>query len=78
MNHSYCAFENTELAINQLISMLSVAIEKGVPLDMSEYESRACQRMRDSLVTLSDAMDDYDSAFADEDEFEEIDSGWKD
>lgn len=69
-NMSYCAFENTELAVNQLIRMLSDAIENGEPLDMSTYELRAYNRMKDSLAVLIDLMEQHDSEIFEEAELE--------
>lgn len=59
-NMSYCAFENTELAVNQLIGMLSDAIDEGTPLILSDYELRAFNRMKDSLAVLIDLMEQHD------------------
>jgi len=59
-NMSYCAFENTESAINQLIGMLSSAVDDDNPLDMSTYERRAYNLLRDAMEVLADLMEAYD------------------
>ena len=66
-NMSYCAFENTESAINQLIGMVSSAVDENYPLDLSPDEHRAYDRLRDAMEVLTDLMEAYDEMEASED-----------
>lgn len=65
-NMSYCAFENTESAVNQLIGMLSSAVDENYPLNLSTYEHRAYDRLRDAMEVLADLMEAYDEMEASE------------
>ena len=65
-NMSYCAFENTESAINQLIGMVSSAVDENYPLNLSPDEHRAYDRLRDAMEVLADLMEAYDEMEASE------------
>lgn len=59
-NMSYCAFENTELAVNQLIRMVSTAVDEDYLLFLSTDERRAYNRLRDAMEVLADLMEAHD------------------
>lgn len=61
-NMSYCAFENTKSAIEQLIDIVSVAVDEGSTLVFSDYEHRAYNRLRGAMSVLAELMDCYDEA----------------
>lgn len=63
-NMSYCAFENTASAIDQLLDMLGDAIDEGEPMSMSTYEQMAYNRMRKLTKRLNELMDQYDDVVA--------------
>lgn len=66
-NMEYCAFENTTLAMEQLISMLQSAGEESMTdyvNSMSRHEVRAfremyetCQRLMEAVVAANDQLD---------------------
>jgi len=80
-NMSYCAFENTTLAMEQLIDMMQAARDEGVSefvLGMSRHEAEAfrnmyemCERLQHELVATQEQIDDEARAEADEEEFED-------
>lgn len=66
-NMSYCAFENTTLAMQQLIDMMQAAQDEGVSefiLDMSRDEAEAfrnmyemCQRLQHEITVTQELVD---------------------
>lgn len=72
-NMSYCAFENTESAINQLIEMVSTAVDEDCPLDMSMHERRAYNRLRDAMGVLADLMEAHNEMEASEEHLDDED-----
>jgi hypothetical protein len=57
---SYCAFENTELEITQLIGMVSDAIDNDEGLNLNDYEKPAYRRLRRKMAELIKLMNTYD------------------
>lgn len=68
-NMSYCAFENTSRAIDQLIGMLVEATEECEKLDLMDFELKAYNEMRDKLADLAQVMDEYEDML---DEYEAL------
>lgn len=61
-NMSYCAFENTSHAIDQLIGMLSDAIDEHERLDINRYEQHYFRSMKmraQRLVTMMEQYEDH-------------------
>jgi len=60
-NMSYCAFENTQLALEQLHHMVSEAIDDNEPLPLtSRDEEHAFENIRDTMRELIRALEEYD------------------
>ena len=67
-NMSYCAFENTTLAMEQLIDMMEAARDEGVAKfinGMSRYEADAfrnmyemCERLQHAIVATQERIDE--------------------
>lgn len=59
-NMSYCQFENTTRAIDQLILNMQEAIEKGKCTefveDMNQYERQAFEQMESKLQELQEML----------------------
>ena len=80
-NMSYCAFENTTLAMEQLIEMMQAAREEGATdfmNSMSRYEVEAfrnmyemCERLQHELVATQEQFDDEARAEFDAEEVDE-------
>lgn len=68
-NMSYCAFENTGRAIDQLIAMLLEATDECEKLDFSHDEQRAYNELRDKMADLVQVMDEYEDMLQ---EYEEL------
>jgi hypothetical protein len=66
-NMSYCAFENTSKAMDQLEDMLGNAIDENEPLDINQYERRYFYRMKEQAQKLAAMMEQYEEHFADYD-----------
>lgn len=63
-NMSYCAFENTNLALDQVSYMVSEAIEENEPLDFSSnQEAYAFRTIRSRLQDLLEFLQEYDETF---------------
>jgi len=63
-NMSYCAFENTNMALDQLSYMVSEAIEENEPLDFSSnQEAYAFRTIRSRLQDLLEFLQEYDEMF---------------
>jgi hypothetical protein len=63
-NMSYCAFENTNLALDQLIDMVGEAIDENEPLEFSSnQEAYAFRTICGRLQDLLDLLEDYDGTF---------------
>lgn len=60
-NMSYCQFENTTRAIDQLITNMQEAIEKGKCTefveDMNQYEREAFETMVTKITELQEMME---------------------
>lgn len=60
-NMSYCAFENTQLALEQLHHMVSEAIDDNEPLPLtSRDEEYAFENIRETMRELIRALEGYD------------------
>lgn len=80
-NMSYCAFENTTLAMEQLIDMLQAASEENMTdfvSSMSRHEFQSfrnmyetCERLMEAIVSANDQMDNEARAEFDAEECEE-------
>ena len=80
-NMSYCAFENTTLAMEQLIDMMEAARDEGVAEfinGMSRYEAEAfrnmyemCERLQHAIVATQEQVDEEAQAEDEEEEFED-------
>jgi hypothetical protein len=63
-NMSYCAFENTNLALDQLTYMVAEAIDDNEKLDFSSRdEEYAFRQIRYNMRDLLDLLKEYDQAF---------------
>lgn len=62
---SYCAFENTSLHIDQVANMLDEALQESVPLDFSDYEKRAYERMYEQCRKLMSLLEDHQALVED-------------
>lgn len=62
---SYCAFENTSLHIDQVANMLDEALQENVPLDFSDYEKRAYERMYEQCRKLMSLLEDHQALVED-------------
>jgi len=62
---SYCAFENTSLHIDQVANMLDEALQENVPLDFSNYEKRAYERMCEQCRKLMSLLEDHQALVED-------------
>ena len=62
---SYCAFENTSLHIDQVANMLDEALQESVPLDFSNYEKRAYERMYEQCRKLMSLLEDHQALVED-------------
>jgi hypothetical protein len=61
---SYCAFENTNLALDQLTDMIGEALDENEPLEMSSpYEASAFRSIRGRMQDLLDLLKEYDASF---------------
>ena len=68
-NMSYCAFENTARAMDQLCGMLESALEDGEPLNLNQYEMPHYRAMFDKCQALMDLIEQHEELrFTDEDE----------
>jgi hypothetical protein len=59
-NMSYCMFENTSNAMDQIASALEDAIENNKLLELNQYEERPFTSMHDKCVSLMRLLEDYD------------------
>lgn len=59
-NMSYCAFENTSRAMNQLCGMLEDAIDNGEPLDLNQYELPHYRAMFDKCQALMALLEEHE------------------
>ena len=62
---SYCAFENTSLHIDQVANMLDEALYENEPLDFSDYEKRAYERMYEQCRKLMSLLEDHQALVED-------------
>lgn len=63
-NMSYCAFENTNLALEQLTYMVAETIDDNEKLDFSSRdEEYAFRKIRYNMRELLDLLKEYDQAF---------------
>jgi hypothetical protein len=61
---SYCAFENTNLALEQLTYMVAETIDDNEKLDFSSRdEEYAFRKIRYNMRELLDLLKEYDQAF---------------
>jgi hypothetical protein len=61
---SYCAFENTGLALDQLIDMVGEALDEGEALDFSSREEEyAFRSIRHRMRDLLEMLGEYDEMF---------------
>jgi hypothetical protein len=60
-NMSYCAFENTSRAMDQLAYMLEEAIREGEPLNLNQYEERAYYELYDKCQSLMDLLEQHEN-----------------
>ena len=60
-NMSYCAFENTLQAVDQLCGMLEEALENEESLDLNRFEQGAFSELQESAATLLKLMMKYDA-----------------
>jgi hypothetical protein len=58
-NMSYCAFENTSNAMDQVASMLEAAIERNEPLKLNKHEQRPYKGMRDKCLALMEILEQH-------------------
>jgi hypothetical protein len=77
-NMSYCAFENTALAIDQVASMLEVAIEAGEPLELNRYEQRPYAEMREKCRMLMELLEQHQQLVEDRKAEEDPEEGGPD
>ena len=59
-NMSYCMFENTSNAMDQIASALEDAIENNELLELNAYEERPFTSMYDKCVSLMRLLEQYD------------------
>lgn len=64
-NMSYCAFENTARAMDQLCQMLESALEDGEPLEFNQYEAPHYRAMFDKCQALMDLIEQHEELKAD-------------
>lgn len=63
-NMSYCAFENTLSALNQLRDMLAQAIDEGEPLEFSSRdEKQAYADLKEVMEEIADLQQQHDDMF---------------
>ena len=56
-NMSYCRFHNTVQAMEDCYNAIAEAVDAEEPMQLSDDEQRAFQRMYDMLQDLQDTMD---------------------
>ena len=64
-NMSYCAFQNTSHAMDQLCGMLGQAIEDDEPLDLSRDELSYYRSMFHKCQELMELIDQHNDLMAD-------------
>ena len=71
---SYCAFENTSLHIDQVANMLDEALYESGPLDLSDSEKRAYERMYKQCRKLMSLLEDHQALVDDIEAWSEEDN----
>lgn len=71
-NMSYCAFENTSRAMDQLGQMLETAFENGEPLDFNRYELPHYRAMYEKCQALMELLEQHDELMAGQREEEAV------
>ena len=71
---SYCAFENTSLHMDQVANMLDEALHESGPLDLSDYEKRAYERMYEQCLKLMSLLEDHQALVDDIEAWSEEDN----
>jgi hypothetical protein len=59
-NMSYCAFENTAAAMDQLAEMLDNAVQNNEPLDLNQYELRHYREMHEKCRALMELLEQHE------------------
>jgi hypothetical protein len=57
-NMSYCRFQNTVMDLNDCINAIEEALYEGEPLDLSEDEQHAFERMYNLIEGMQQSMDE--------------------
>jgi hypothetical protein len=55
---SYCRFQNTVMDLNDCANAIEESIENGEPLDLSEDEQHAFERMYNLIEGMRQSMDE--------------------
>lgn len=58
-NMSYCAFENTSNAMDQVANMLEEALQEDEPLELNRYEQRAYEGMYERCRALMELLEQH-------------------
>ena len=58
-NMSYCAFENTSNAMDQVAGMVEAALESREPLELNRYEQRPFNEMHEKCRAMMALLERY-------------------
>ena len=58
-NMSYCAFENTSNAMDQVANMLDEALQANEPLELNRYEQRPYEGMYEKCRALMNLLEEH-------------------
>ena len=58
-NMSYCAFENTANAMDQVADMLDEALQANEPLDLNRHEQRPYEEMYEKCRALMELLEQH-------------------
>ena len=70
-NMSYCAFENTSNAMDQVASMLGEALQANEPLELNRYEQRPYEEMYEKCRALMELLEEHQQLVEDKESQED-------
>ena len=70
-NMSYCAFENTSNAMDQVASMLEEALQANEPLELNRYEQQPYEEMYEKCRALMELLEEHQQLVEDKESQED-------